>query len=130
LKNKVKRVVLISLAILILYFISTYVGLIPSAYNYSVLLATLFAFINFSIFVVSYQLGYKKKAKTFILYTLGSLLVRLFLMAIVIFISIKFLKVDIVGFIFAFFIWYVFLLFFEILIVQNGINVVKTKDPV
>jgi hypothetical protein len=122
LKNKVRTVILISLAMLTIYFTSTSVGIIPNRYNFSIIIATIIVFTNFSIFVVSYHLGFKKKAKTFILFTMGGLLVRLLLMIIAIFLSIKFLKVDIVGFIFTFFIWYVFLLFFEILIVQSGIE--------
>jgi hypothetical protein len=122
LKNEIKKVILISGVILVAYFVFTYLGLIDWRYFFSVMIATSFAFINFSIFLISYKLGFKKKSKIFVLFTFGSMLVRLFLMIIAIFLSIKFLKVDLVAFIFAFFIWYIILLFFEILIVQRGIG--------
>jgi len=122
LKNKVRNAVVISLLMLVSYFACTWVGIISSKYNFSVLIATFIVFINFLIFVVAYHFGFKKKAKTFILFTMGSLLVRLSFMILAVFLCIKFLKVDVVGFIFAFFIWYVFLLFYEILIVQSGIE--------
>lgn len=121
-KNKVRNAVVISLLMLVSYFACTWVGIISSKYNFSVLIATFIVFINFLIFVVAYHLGFKKKAKTFILFTMGSLLARLSFMILAVFLCIKFLKVDVVGFIFAFFIWYVFLLFYEILIVQSGIE--------
>ena len=88
----------------------------------SFLVATAISLINFSLFMFLFSYSYKKTNKIFLLFTVGGMGVRLFLMLIAVFLSIKFLNVDVVGFIFAFFISYVFLLIYEISIVRFGLE--------
>lgn len=126
-KNKIRSAILISLFAVFAYLFLSHLGLFSTRYNYSVLVAAGIVYVNFIVFVISYYFSHQKPVKIFIIYTLGSLLIRLFLMIITVLISIKFLKVDIVGFIFAFFILYVFLLVYEILIVQSGLESRKTR---
>ena len=121
-KNKIRSAFLISASALMFYLFLSYLAVIPSKYNSAILLASAIVYINFIIFVLTYYLANKKDTKTFIIYTLGSLIIRLFLMIIAVILSIKFLKIDVVGFIFAFFIWYIFLLIFEIFIIQSSVE--------
>ena len=121
-KNKIRSAFLISASALMFYLFLSYLAVIPSKYNSAILLASAIVYINFIIFVLTYYLANKKDTKTFIIYTLGSLIIRLFLMIIAVILSIKFLKIDVVGFIFAFFIWYIFLLIYEIFIVQSAVE--------
>lgn len=88
----------------------------------SILLALTMSAINFSFFLLSFQLSYKKSNKTFLLFTMGGIGVRLVIMLGAVFISLKFLNVDLLAFIFGFFISYFFLLFYEISIVRSGLG--------
>ena len=121
-KNKVRNAFLISAFALLIYLFLTYLDVVPSKYNSAILLAVSIVYINFIIFTFTYYIANKKNSKIFIIYTLGSLIIRLFLMIIAVILSIKFLKIDVVGFIFAFFIWYIFLLIYEIFIVQSAVE--------
>ncbi len=121
-KNKVRNAFLISAFALLIYLFLTYLDVVPSKYNSAILLAVSIVYINFIIFTFTYYIANKKNSKIFIIYTLGSLIIRLFLMIIAVILSIKFLKIDVVGFIFAFFIWYIFLLIFEIFIIQSSVE--------
>ncbi len=121
-KNKIRNAFLISAFALLIYLFLSYLDVVPSKYNSAILLAASIVYINFIIFTLTYYTANKKNSKIFIIYTLGSLLIRLFLMIIAVFLSIKFLKIDVVGFIFAFFIWYIFLLIYEIFIVQSAVE--------
>jgi hypothetical protein len=100
--------------------IMTSCGIITLFTCRSIILASLFAILNFVVFVLQTARAGTKTNKLFLFWSLGGLFIRLFMMLILIFISIKFLKVDLVGFIFTFFIWYVFLLFVEIWIIHKG----------
>jgi len=55
-----------------------------------------------------------KSNKVFLLFNLGGMVFRLFLMLTIIIISIKFLEIDLDDFIFVFFIFYFLLLWYEI----------------
>lgn len=78
--------------------------------------------VNFLLFVGAYAYSIKKGNKTFIIFTLGGMGIRLLIMLSLVFISIKMLKVDLLGFIFTLFIWYIFFLIFEIAIVRRGLE--------
>ena len=90
---------------------------------YSILLASLISFLNFVIFVIMFKYSIKKSNKFFLLFSIGGVIFRLFLMLAFVIAMLKFLKVDVFSFIFAFFLWYVYFLTFEISIVQ-----LKTKN--
>jgi hypothetical protein len=69
-----------------------------------------------------YAFSIKKSNKTFLLFTVGGIGLRLLIILSIVVICIKFLKVELLGFIFALFIWYVFYLIFEISIVRSGLE--------
>jgi len=80
----------------------------------SILLASLFAILNFIVFILLSGFSSAKSNQIFLFWSLGGAFIRLFMILVLIFVSIKFLKVDLVAFIFTFFIWYVVLFIFLI----------------
>ena len=93
----------------------------------SIIIAIVISVLNFILFLGSFDYSIGKSNKIFLLFIIGGMGIRLFLMLAAVFVSIKFLKVDLVGFIFGFFIWYVFLLIYEISIVRIGLEGRKTQ---
>lgn len=89
--------------------------------------AIIISVLNFLLFLGSFNYSNGKSNKIFLIFIIGGMGIRLFLMLAAVFVSIKFLKVDLVGFIFGFFIWYVFLLIYEISIVRIGLEGRKTQ---
>ena len=92
---------------------------------YPILAGSFLSVLNFTIFLIMFSYSIQKSNKFFLLFSIGGIIVRLFLMLIIVFVVLKFLKIDVFGFIFAFFLWYVFFLIFEISVVQT-----KTKNMV
>ena len=93
----------------------------------SIIVAIMISILNFLLFLGSFNYSIGKLNKIFLIFIIGGMGIRLFLMLAAVFVSIKFLKVDLVGFIFGFFIWYVFLLIYEISIVRIGLEGRKTQ---
>ena len=93
----------------------------------SILLASLFAILNFIVFILLSGFSSAKSNQIFLFWSLGGAFIRLFMILVLIFVSIKFLKVDLVAFIFTFFIWYVVLLIFEISMIHFGTVGSKSK---
>jgi O-antigen/teichoic acid export membrane protein len=120
--NKSRIALLISLAAAIVILFLILLGIITPILGYSILDAIVITSINFVVFAFAYAFSIKKSNKTFLLFTIGGMGVRLLLMLVLVFISIKFLKVALLGFIFALFIWYTFFLIFEIEIVRRGLE--------
>ncbi|MCX6171093.1 MAG: hypothetical protein NTX65_17300 [Ignavibacteriales bacterium] len=119
-KSRIALLISIAAAIILLFLI--FFEIIAPLLGYSILNALLITVVNFVVFTSAYVYSIKKSNKIFLLFTLGGMGVRLLLMLVLVFISIKFLKVDLLGFIFALFIWYTFFLIFEIAIVRRGLE--------
>lgn len=120
--NKSKVALLIALFASSAVVFLIYMKIIPVITGFSILVGISIATLNFLLFVSGYAYSIKKTNKTFLIFTMGGMGVRLLIMLSVVFISIKFLKVDLLGFIFALFIWYIFFLIFEIAIVRRGLE--------
>ena len=84
----------------------------------SILYACLIAAINFLIFIWMTDYSFKKSNKIFLIFSLGGIGIRVFLMLILVFLVIKFLKIDEFKFIFTFFLLYVLFLIYEINIIR------------
>lgn len=95
---------------------------------YPILAGSFLSVLNFIIFLIMFNYSVQKSNKFFLLFSIGGIIVRLFLMLIIVFIALKFLKIDVFGFIFAFFLWYVFFLVFEVSIVQLKTKNIVTKN--
>ena len=120
--NKSRIALLISLVAAIVILFLILLEIITPILGYSILDAIVITSLNFVVFAAAYAYSIKKSNKTFLLFTIGGMGVRLLLMLVLVFISIKFLKVALLGFIFALFIWYTFFLIFEIAIVRRGLE--------
>lgn len=84
----------------------------------SLIFACIISIINYIIFLFLFNKSIKKENKKFIEINLGGMVLRILLMLALIFLTLKFLKVDKYEFIFALLIWYILLLIFEINIVR------------
>lgn len=116
--KNLKYAFLISFAAILILLIISYLNAISFHLSLSILIAALITTMNFILFVFSFNYSFKKSNNIFLIFTLGGIGVRLLLMLALVFISIKFLKVDKSGFIFAFFLWYIFYLMYEISVVK------------
>lgn len=91
-----------------------YFGKIDVLFITSALYAAILNIFNISLALVFYYLSASKSNKTFLIFNLGGMGLRLFFLLISVFIFLKFLKVDEYAFIFIFFIFYFLQLIFEI----------------
>ncbi|PKL81945.1 MAG: hypothetical protein CVV24_12675 [Ignavibacteriae bacterium HGW-Ignavibacteriae-3] len=107
---------------LLLLFFLILLDIIPSNFGYSILMGIATATLNFLLFLAGYAYSIKKSNKTFLLFTIGGIGVRLLIILSLVVLSIKLLKVELLGFIFALFIWYVFYQIVEIIIVRQGLG--------
>jgi len=113
--------------IVLVVFILEYMSIILTITRDSILYAVLISAINFLIFVLLTEYSYKKNNKLFLLYNLGGMGIRIILMLLLVFITIKFLKVDEFEYIFAFFLLYIVFLVYEINIIRQKVEK-PTKD--
>lgn len=81
----------------------------------SVVYAISLNFLNIVVALVFFEISIKSSTKNFILFNLGGMVMRLFIMLILLFTMIKFLKIDIYEFILVFFVFYFIQLIIEVL---------------
>lgn len=125
-EKKIKIALLISLlSILILIFLG-FSRLIPIKSAISVLISSGISLINFLLFSFSVIFSANKSNKIFLKLVLGGIVGRMFLVLLLVFLTLFYLKVDQYAFIFGLLIWYVFLLIFEIGIVKDSL--IKRKN--
>jgi F0F1-type ATP synthase assembly protein I len=120
--SKSKIALLITLLATLAIAFLIYLEIMTLNIGYSILIGISIATINFLLFIGAYAYSIKKTNKTFLIFNLGGMGIRLLIMLSLVFISIKILKVGLLGFIFALFIWYIFFLIFEIAIVRRGME--------
>ena len=85
---------------------------------YSYLYACIIAFLNHIAFNILLDFSFKKSNQIFLIVNLGGMGLRVLFMLILVFIAIKFLKIDEFKFIFTFFLLYVLFLIYEINIIR------------
>jgi len=127
-QKKAKTALMTSVITVVILVLLTFANNLSVKIGNALILAIVISVLNFLLFLGSFNYSVKKSNKIFLLFTVGGMGIRLLLMLAAVFVSIKFLKVDLVGFIFGFFIWYVFLLIYEISIVQFGLEGRKTQQ--
>ena len=127
-QKKAKIALILSVITIILLSLLIFANSLSVEIGNALILAIVISVLNFLLFLGSFNYSVKKSNKIFLLFIIGGMGIRLLLMLAAVFISIKFLKVDLVGFIFGFFIWYVFLLIYEISIVRFGLEGRKTQQ--
>lgn len=127
-QKKAKTALMISVITIVFLSLLVFVNSLSFEIGNALILAIVISVFNFLLFLGSFNYSVKKSNKIFLLFTVGGMGIRLLLMLAAVFVSIKFLKVDLVGFIFGFFIWYFFLLIYEISIVRFGLEGRKTQQ--
>jgi len=121
-QKKAKIALIISAITIMLLSFLIFTNCLSVEIGKALIIAIVISVLNFLLFLGSFNYSLKKSNKIFLIFTMGGMGIRLLLMLAAVFVSIKFLKVDLVGFIFGFFIWYVFLLIYEISIVRFGLE--------
>jgi len=104
-------IVFIFTSILLLY----QVNIISFDFLKPFIIAGVITYLNFVSGYLFLKFSYNKSDSIFLIIILGGMLLRLFLMLLVVFISLKFLDIKTSVFIFVIFFFYVFYLFSEIL---------------
>lgn len=117
---KISSIVLISP--LLITFLLNILGLLNPEIFYSILVAGSIIIINFILYIIFFNLSLGKKNNLFLIYIMGGMGVRLFIVLLLVLISLKFLKIDETGFIFALFVWYILSLVMEIVLVKDKLN--------
>ena len=126
-QKKARIALIISAIIIIILSFLIFANSLNVEIGKALIVAIIISVLNFLLFLGSFNYSNGKSNKIFLIFIIGGMGIRLFLMLAAVFVSIKFLKVDLVGFIFGFFIWYVFLLIYEISIVRIGLEGRKTQ---
>jgi len=96
----------------------SYLKILSGSQFKSLIFACIISIINYIIFLFLFHKSVKEENKKFIKINLGGMAFRIILVLALIFLTLKFLKVDKYEFIFALLIWYILLMIFEINIVR------------
>ena len=91
------------------------INIIPFDFLKSFILAGVITYLNFLSGYLFLKFSYKKSDNLFLIMILGGMLLRLFMILLLVFISLKFLDIKTGVFIFVIFFFYVFYLLIEIL---------------
>lgn len=121
----IKTAKIISIFYIVIYlsaFIMYKSGFISELFLYSAIYAGVLNLLNSlsAFFLFKYSFG--KSNNIFLIANLGGMGVRLLILLLAVFIFIKFLNIDKYGFILTFFIFYFFLLIFEIYYFKNKVE--------
>jgi len=120
---------MIAIFVLFLVVFLFQVGIIDQILTISILYAGGITILNFIVFSFMYVKSVNKKNKNFLIINLGGMVLRLFFVLLTVFIVIKFLKVDVIGFIFTLLILYILFLIAEIMIINRlGKSFNSTKN--
>ncbi|MGK9368094.1 hypothetical protein ACSSWA_04285 [Melioribacter sp. Ez-97] len=122
-KNILILYLILNLAVIVLFLTDT----IDTGLFISIMTPSGIVLANFIIFSILYKKSDGKSNKNFLLYNLGGMVFRMVFVLLLIFLSLKFLKIDKYGFIFAFFIWYILFLIVEIKAVKAKADAIKGK---
>lgn len=113
---------IVLLSPLLITFILNFMNLINNYIFYSIMIAGIIIIVNFILYLIFFNLSIGKKNNLFLIYIMGGMGIRLFIVLLLVLISLKFLKIDETGFIFALFVWYVLSLVVEIVLVKDKLN--------
>lgn len=117
--DKIKNPVVVSIILLCLTIGCSFFNYISINAGISIFAGIGLALLNFLVFAVFLSFTVNDSGSKFLILTIGGITFRLILMLIVIFLIIKFLKIDKFGFIFTFFISYSFFLIYEIILIKD-----------
>jgi len=124
--QRIKIPIFLLVSVVILFFFLDFLEWLPDQFIDSFFYATGLILINFLVFIVSIEYSFSKSNKTFLIFNLGGIAFRLILTLIGIFIAIKFLNIELYGFIFTLLIWYIMFIIYEIYIIRKKIEKPKS----
>jgi hypothetical protein len=114
LKKTINSAIIFTIACIITIALLYFFQIIDQLFLNSAIYAILFNIINFVAAVYLFKSSLGKSNNTFLIKNLGGMGLRLIILLLVIFISLKFLNIDRYGFILVFFIFYFVYLILEI----------------
>lgn len=114
LKKTINSAIIFTIAGIITIALLYFFQIIDQLFLNSAIYAILFNIINFVAAVYLFKSSLGKSSNTFLIKNLGGMGLRLIILLLVIFISLKFLNIDRYGFILVFFIFYFVYLILEI----------------
>lgn len=126
--KNIKKSFIVFFVVIAIVLILGFLRILSIQTVYPILFGSFLSILNFVIFLIMFRYSIQKSNKFFLLFSIGGIILRLFIMLVIVFVVLKFLKIDVFGFIFAFFLWYVFFLVFEISIVQSKTKNIVTKN--
>lgn len=113
-KKVLKQLALVYIVIYGLLFLFFFIGVLPFQSLYSSFPSGIINLMNSLAAIYAFHIGFNKSNNKFLIYTMGGMVTRLLLMLLLIFISLKFLNIDKLGFIFTLVIIYFINLILEI----------------
>lgn len=127
-KKALNQVLIVLMCVFVLLFVLFKTGTISSTFLYASFYSALINLANVvaSLFAFNYSL--EKGNKTFLLYNMGGMLLRILLLLAAILIFLKFLNIDKYGFIFTFSILYISFLVVEINYFRVRISQLKVSQ--
>jgi len=112
--KKAKYPVLVFLFYIISILILSHFEILTPVISGSLFYSAGLVALNFILFLIFWEFSRNKPNKTFLIFNLGGMVLRLLLTLIGVFVVIKFLNIDKYAFIFALFIWYILFLSYEV----------------
>jgi hypothetical protein len=113
--------------IIIVVFALHFFEIIDDITQSSILYAVLNTLINFILITLFFHRAHNKSNKIFLIYNIGGMGIRVLIMLILVFLTIKFLIVDEFKYIFAFFLFYILFLIYEINIIRLKVEKPKVQ---
>ena len=117
-----KRSLIIFLIFFLLFCLLFLLKIVSHELFIAVLISLFISTLNFFLGMLSIKLGIKKHTNSFMKFIFGGMVFRLFLMAFLVFVSLKFLDINRNNFIFSIFFFYILFLIIEV----YYLNLLKT----
>jgi hypothetical protein len=113
-KKVYKQIVLIYIFVYLFIFLFYFLDTLNQNFLISTFPAGILNLLNSIAAIYAFQRGFNRSNNVFLIYTLGGMLIRLLVMLILVFLTLKYLNIDKLGFIFTLFIIYFINLILEI----------------
>jgi hypothetical protein len=127
-KSAIKQVLIVFLCVFVLVFTLFKTDTVSEAFIRGSVFGGLINLVNILASLLAFNYSVEKDNKTFLLFNMGGMLVRLMLMLGSVIIFLKFLNIDKYGFIFTFFVLYISFLAVEINYFRVKISQVKISQ--
>jgi hypothetical protein len=113
-KKIYKQIVLVYIFVYLFIFLFYFLNTLTQNFLISTFPAGILNLLNSIAAIYAFQRGFNRSNNVFLIYILGGMLIRLLVMLILVFLTLKYLNIDKLGFIFTLFIIYFINLILEI----------------